>query len=314
MRTLRILSTPLFALLALIATVRPAHATFPGVNGRIVFQSDRSGSWQLYTMDSDGGNILQLTNLPSTTFDGWSPSFSPDGTTVAFCYGTGNSAGGFQSDIYLVKADGTGLKQITQDGLACNPHWSPDGGTLAFARLNPLTNVYQIATISSDGTGNLNTLTTEFWSSYGNGYFPGGRRIVFDSQQDGFVSALWTMSVEGAGQRRVTDPSLEACLSDVSPEGTRLLLGSHCNTSLPASIYTVRVDGEDLVRLASPNSIPGSYSPDGKKILFGTFDDNQTASLFTMNVDGSDIQQIAAGVGTCPDGNCIDVSWGSKPR
>jgi WD40-like Beta Propeller Repeat len=67
------------AALMLLLAGSTAYATFPAQNGRIVFVSDRYGSWQLYTIDPDGSDIAQVTNLPPVDYDLWAPSFSPDG-------------------------------------------------------------------------------------------------------------------------------------------------------------------------------------------------------------------------------------------
>lgn len=94
------------ALSALLFTA-PVRATFPGQNGKIVFVSDRSGSWQLYTIDPDGRGMTQITNMPPTDYDLWAPTFSPDGERIAFCYGTGNSAVFALAELYMINADGT---------------------------------------------------------------------------------------------------------------------------------------------------------------------------------------------------------------
>jgi Tol biopolymer transport system component len=62
------------------------------------------------------------------------PDWSPNGTRIAF---TGETNGGFTSGIYMVKLDGSGLKQITRAPPGSDDHgvrWSPDGKTLLFIR------------------------------------------------------------------------------------------------------------------------------------------------------------------------------------
>jgi Tol biopolymer transport system component len=57
-----------------------------------------------------------------------SPAFSPDGSQIVF---SGDFGG--VSDLYIVNADGTGLRQLTNDKYAdLEPTWSPDGQTIAF--------------------------------------------------------------------------------------------------------------------------------------------------------------------------------------
>ena len=47
----------------------PALGAFPGANGRIAFVSDRDGDYEVYTMNTDGSGVSQLTN--NDTVDRW---------------------------------------------------------------------------------------------------------------------------------------------------------------------------------------------------------------------------------------------------
>jgi hypothetical protein len=60
-RALRLLALVGFALLALST---PAHATFPGKNGKIAFESSRDGNTAVFTMNADG---TSQTNITPTT-------------------------------------------------------------------------------------------------------------------------------------------------------------------------------------------------------------------------------------------------------
>ena len=58
---------------------------------------------------------------------GLRPSWSPDGTRLVFTDG---------HDLWVVNADGTGLRRLTSDGVetTSRPDWSPDGTTIAVGR------------------------------------------------------------------------------------------------------------------------------------------------------------------------------------
>jgi WD40 repeat protein len=65
------------------------------------------------------------------SFGCYSPSWSPDGTTIVFVRSTPDPSApaGFFENVYVVNADGTGLFQVTDGGIDDNPDWGtpPDG-------------------------------------------------------------------------------------------------------------------------------------------------------------------------------------------
>ena len=68
---------------ALLATVtdRPALAAFPGENGRIAFDSNRDGDFEIFRMNADGSRERRLTNNDDTDYGA---AFSPNGKRIAF--------------------------------------------------------------------------------------------------------------------------------------------------------------------------------------------------------------------------------------
>jgi Tol biopolymer transport system component len=99
---------------------------------KIVFESNRTGSAEIYTMDVDGKNLVQLTHNKASNH---SPVWSPDGSKIVFA-----SDGEQQWEIYIMNADGSNLKRLTnQAGDDGHPHWSPDGKRIVFnsARTTP---------------------------------------------------------------------------------------------------------------------------------------------------------------------------------
>jgi WD40-like Beta Propeller Repeat len=70
-------------LIAAVATVmdRPAQAAFPGLNGKIAFMSTRDGNGEIYVMNPDGSNQVNISH--NSAFDE-DPAWSPDGRWIAF--------------------------------------------------------------------------------------------------------------------------------------------------------------------------------------------------------------------------------------
>ena len=100
---------------------------------QIAFATARDGDFEIYVMDlvvdasgfPQGVNVQNLTNNAALDSE---PSWSPDGTRIAFM-----SDRGANRDIYVMNANGSGQARLTDDPARdTSPTWSPDGTQIAF--------------------------------------------------------------------------------------------------------------------------------------------------------------------------------------
>src|SRR5436190_9249828 len=96
------------ATLAALGFAGTARATFPGANGKIVFETNRDGNADVYTMNPDGTNRINLTHNPGEDVE---PRWSTDATRIAFA---SNRTGSFE--IYTMNASGGDVKRLTFSG------------------------------------------------------------------------------------------------------------------------------------------------------------------------------------------------------
>ena len=132
-------------------TRHPASDGYPSWSpdgNQIVFRSNRSAKegerkLEIYVMDTDGGNVKQITDV------GWAsrPRWSPDGEWILFEAG----------EIYAIRPDGTDKWQVSNprfDALMLLGGWSPDGKQVLYTEavnINPDTSFPFIATLSPQG-------------------------------------------------------------------------------------------------------------------------------------------------------------------
>ena len=103
------------------------NAQFSPDGSRIVFESMRSGTQELWVADQDGRNALQLTSFNGRL--GGTPAWSPDGQSVAFDLRNEDGRG----DVYVVPARGGAPVRLTNDPADdLVPSWSRDGQSISW--------------------------------------------------------------------------------------------------------------------------------------------------------------------------------------
>ncbi len=121
---------------------------FPGLTGNV------GNGFEVYVMNADGSNPTRLTN--NSTVDG-GPSWSPDGTKIAF-----NSQRTGLPLVFVMNANGSNQVNVTQSTTldSGDPEWSPDGTTIAFTSYNRVgqTNADEIFLMNADGS-NIRRIT-----------------------------------------------------------------------------------------------------------------------------------------------------------
>jgi Tol biopolymer transport system component len=112
---------------ALIASNGRNHSARYSPDGlRIVFVSDRSGSWEIWVSDSEGTNVRQVTHFAGPMVG--TPHWSPDSQKLAF-----DSRPAGRSVVYTVALDGSQLSKVIDDGFEDKkPNWSRDGQSLYY--------------------------------------------------------------------------------------------------------------------------------------------------------------------------------------
>jgi eukaryotic-like serine/threonine-protein kinase len=267
---------------------RPRHnvKAFLGVASLVLFLMVAAGLWMFRRSESRAASIGQVTRVTRiTTYEGdeSEPTFSPDGTQVAFSW---NGEKGDNRDIYVTQIGGQTPLRLTEDPAEDDyPAWSPDGKQIAFLR-HRAAHRWDIDVVSSVGGKERKLQETQLdlvhlgdshpllaWSPDGTqivftGASPGqeGRSVVYAfSLQTGLVRAL-----DLGGIHDVVGESSPA----ISPDGRWLAFRRYAgpnNGELMVQRLRSGIEPE-----GAPIAVPGSgpnpasphWSPNSRRLIF----------------------------------------------
>jgi len=253
--------------------------------GRIAFQSDQSGSLDIYVMNADGSQTSRLTNNAGADVF---PSWSPDGSRMVFVSDLNGAP-----DVFIVDANGTNLKQLTDDAYEDSfPAWSPDGSAIAFASNRDGSD--KIFVINADGSA-VKQLTFGYGDDVSPAWSPDGEWIVFASTRD-VNSEIYKMDRNGKNLIRLTDDPAADYTPAWSPDGTRIAFVSRRDGF--TNLYVMGTDGKNVVQLTKYKStveVP-SWSPDSRMIAFAA-DFQASRDLYVISADGTGMDRVTANPG-----------------
>jgi Tol biopolymer transport system component len=175
-----------------------AEATLSPDGKKIVFTSLRDGDLEIYTMDVDGSNVQRLTN--TVGYDG-GPFYSADGSKIVYrahhpddpdeiaAYKSllqQNLIQPSKLDIFVMNADGTGQRRITDNGAAnFAPFFHPDGERIIFCSNleDPQKRNFDLFMISTDGSRLERVTFHEQFDGFPM-FTPDGKKLVFCSNRN----------------------------------------------------------------------------------------------------------------------------------
>jgi Tol biopolymer transport system component len=206
----------------------------------------------VYVARADGTGLRQLTN--DLAFDR-NTQWSPDGTRIAFY---SNRADGW--DIWTINPDGSALTQLTKNGSAHRPIWSPDGSRMVFSEFVDVNRVTVFDPRKAWGDQTPEVFSSEIGraSWVANSWSPDGKWLAGQSRTGGLV----LFSLAAHTQVKQTDN----CVYPIWLPDSRRLLCTDVQARTLMLVDTTSNEARSLWTAPSDYLSAQSVSRDGRQI------------------------------------------------
>ncbi len=222
---------------------------------------------------------------------------APDagGTQIAFA---SNRDGDYE--IFVMNADGTGVRQLTFNTATDDkPSWSKDGTRLAWE--SDVNGSFDIWVMNSDGTEQTQ-LTNDPFNNWGPAWNPDGSRIAFHSDQDGDIE-IYVMNSDGTNRQQVTNNGAGATdrSPSWSPDGLELIYYSDVTGG--RELWRVNIATGQTTRLTNNTFYDGQpdWSLNGTGVAFGSTRFDNNSEIYIMRIDGTNVVRLTEESGTDDD-------------
>jgi Tol biopolymer transport system component len=223
----------------------------------------------IYVVSVAGGPRHALTDAAEQEYF---PALSPSGRRIAYVRDAEPDP-----QVWLMNADGTGQHQLSfSAGEKLRPLWSPNGRRLAFM------------------VWNRSLCEPEI--------------VLWCPSTD-----IWTVNADGSGERKLVDQAMQPAWSR---DGRRLLFQDFepYTPTTARALKVARADGSGARTIFSGAMeqafrSPPAWSPDGKRIAFGTTTPGLQHRVLLVNTDGTGRRRLAAGLyaAWAPGGTSIAI-------
>jgi len=288
------------------------------LSGKIVFVSDRNGNHEIYIMNIDGTNQINLTNNPADDFD---PAWSPDNKKITF---VSDRDGDYE--IFFMDTDGSNVIQLTNNDVPdLNPAWFPDGSKIIFARGVEKHGVpwggwhHRIFIMDTNGNNQIQLIIPSSEDDYELIHYnnneptvsPDASKILFtvESSWSGHPPVLYISDIYGGNVSRfygeflhevggIRDPT-HCGYPSFSPDGERVICSDQSRDPIMytdlrflffGGIYLLNKDASESKSILS-GGFP-CWSLSGEWVIFTKTKEYNNREIYIARPDGSDIKRI----------------------
>lgn len=270
----------------------PAHA--------IVFDEAANDSLdariEIAYVPARGGPVVSLTTVGKDGMVAAEPRWSPDGSRIAFVMSPRGHLTRYagDGDIYVMNADGTSIRRLT-DGLGASyPAWSPDGSRIVFIKGQG----QALAIMRADGAD-------QHVIARARGYYespawsPNGQAIAYQSDLGRNMddTAIFTIRPDGTGERQLTPRSASAGFPAWSPNGSRIAYSSSDEQLWVMNSDETNPHQVTRCRLPCVEDFAPAWSSTGNELVFVRQENGGAARrLYVLKLSTGAVQPLTPGI------------------
>lgn len=251
-------------------------------------------SGRIVLIDGSGHKLATLSKRSGRLVSDWAPAWSPDGEWLAFARSTD---GRRSFHLYVMRADGSGVRQLTHGRFDESPAWSPDGRWIAYVSTSGIKIVHPNGrgTRSIRGTGRVGSHFTDIYGTLPS-WTPRGR-LSYSFHPE--MPSDWPASCRTASARCGW-----VVTTDINGRNRRPVLhgrDAHWSADGRAIVFTPPNGGVATLtggkRRFLGRGYKANWSPDATQIIYARL--GRTAAgdtIWSMNSNGRGAHRIMNGV------------------